>query len=271
MPILFRLGPILARRICPAIEAAFPDTREAQAPFLRLYQATVLRYAADAVAAPVSTPVHQDFAFMTVTVPLNDPAEYMGGGTWIHELQRAVRPPAGHAIAHSGRVWHAGHPVTRGTRYALALFFHSSRFSDHGLRFYQRGCALIAEGRQSEACRELEFSFLAYKQAAQAARAQRQHLLPRVGGSAGDGEGHALVVEEEEEEERAEGQVVCGILSNLHLQLGNVAESARTELLFLKHVERLQRLSQGGAQHPALAGAMQNLDALMRRKSTKAL
>ena len=233
---------------------------------MRLYQATVLRYAADAVAAAVSTPVHQDFAFMTVTVPLNDPAEYMGGGTWIHELQRAVRPPAGHAIAHSGRVWHAGHPVTRGTRYALALFFHSSRFSDHGLRFYQRGCALIAEGRQSEACRELEFSFLAYKLAAQA---RRQPLLPRVGGTAGvhgDGERQVLVVDEEDEE-MAEGQGVCGILSNLHLQLGNVEESARTELLFLKHVEHLQRLSQGGVQHPALAGAMQNLDALMRRKA----
>lgn len=257
------LGPTLARRICPAIEAAFRECPAAKVHQLRLYQATVLRYDADSTAG-CHLPVHQDFSFITVTVPLNDPAEYDGGGTWIHVLQRAVRPPLGHALAHSGRVWHGGHPVTRGRRYALALFFHSARLVNHGLRFEQRATRLIAQGKTLDACKELTYSVRAYEEAALAQRADRDRaqIVAELVAAAPQGRSLADYVI------AAPQGTLYGLLANLHQQLGNFEESARILPRLLVHVSQLQLHSQEvGSDHPALAGVLHNLRMLQRRNT----
>jgi len=255
------LGPTLARRICPAIEAAFRECPAAKVHQLRLYQATVLRYDADSTAG-CHLPVHQDFSFITVTVPLNDPAEYDGGGTWIHVLQRAVRPPVGHALAHSGRVWHGGHPVTRGRRYALALFFHSARLVNHGLRFEQRATHLIAQGKTLDACKELTFSVRAYDEAARAQRVDRAQSVTELVTAAPQGRSLADYII------AAPQGTLYGLLANLHQQLGNEEESARIVPRLLEHVSQLQLHSQEvGSDHPALAGVLHNLRMLQRRNA----
>lgn len=264
------LRPTLARRLCPAIELAFPGCHAAKAQNLRLYQATVLRYDADVcdTAGPISTPVHQDFSFMTMTIPLNSPDDYHGGGTWIHPLQLAVRPPIGCAVAHAGRVWHAGQPVTKGTRYALALFFHSVATVDHGRRFEQRATTLISTGKLHNAIIELTFSLRAYTEAAVVARAltPAAHLSE---GEMGIASLHASRDDEESAHEVVpEGQALWGILANLQQKTGQVDESAKSETEFLKYVERLHQESQeAGCDHPALAGVLHNLQVLLRRKA----
>eukprot|EP00960_Hanusia_phi_P053472 762092-Hanusia_phi.AAC.2 len=143
------LGSILATRVYPVLQEAFPDIPEARAQHLRLYQATVLKYNSSGV--PIHTPVHQDFSFVTLTVSLNDPVNYEGGGTWIEGLRESVRVKIGHGLAHAGSVWHAGHPVQGGVRYVLAMFFCSTKFIDHSLRFEQRASSLLRKNKISEA------------------------------------------------------------------------------------------------------------------------
>ncbi|EKX42019.1 hypothetical protein GUITHDRAFT_111874 [Guillardia theta CCMP2712] len=131
------LGNVLATRVYPLLETAFPDVPEARAQHLRLYQATVLKY--NSSGSPILTPVHQDFSFLTLTVSLNDPVNYQGGG----DLDR--RPER------FWSVWHAGHPVQGGVRYVLAMFFCSTKFIDHSLRFEQRASNALRRGQMSEA------------------------------------------------------------------------------------------------------------------------
>jgi hypothetical protein len=252
------LARVLPRRICPAVESAFPEYRQASAQNLRLYQAIVLRYDATSSDSPgpVSTPVHQDFSFMTVTVPLNDPGEYEGGGTWIHELQRAVRPLTGHALAHSGRVWHAGHAVSKGRRYALALFFHSAGNIDHSLRFEQRAHSLVARGDLADACAQLSFSLRAY---GEETAAQNETTRGR-GEAAADVEGVDAV-------EEGASHVSWGLLANLQLQLGMEEESGRSEERAVQHIQRLRLARRGECDHPALVGMLQNLKVLRSCKA----
>jgi len=249
----------LPRRISPAIEQAFPECAQCKAQYLRPYQAIVLRYDADSDAGPVSTPVHQDFSFITLTVPLNDPAQYQGGGTWLHPLQRSVRPNVGHPLAHSGRVWHGGHPVTSGTRYALAIFFHSSQHVDHGRRFEQRATGLIAKNSIAEACKELTFALRAFSEAPFERESNGKDATTK----------NAL---ESDLNPALEGQVLWGLLANLYLQLGRVQESDDAQEHFLKRVEyiRLRRGHdmQSGTDHPEMAGALHNLQILRLRKAT---
>ena len=268
------LRPTLARRLCPAIELAFPGCPAAKAQNLRLYQATVLRYDSGDAAGPVSTPVHQDFSFMTMTIPLNSPNEFHGGGTWIHPLQLAVTPPVGCAVTHAGRVWHAGQPVIKGTRYAMALFFHSVATVNNGRRFEQRATTLISKGKLNEAIIELMFSLRAYTQAAVVAREQ----TPPVNLSEEEMETvllHASLDRDDEEiaqEVMPEGQALWGILANLQLQIGEVEASVKSENKFMKCVERMRRESQEkGCDHPALAGVLHNLNVLQRRKAALSL
>jgi len=251
----------LSRRIGPAIEEAFPGCSQCSAQYLRPYQAIVLRYDADASdAGPVSTPVHQDFSFITLTIPLNDPAMYQGGGTWLHPLQRSIRPNIGHPLAHSGRVWHGGHAVTSGTRYALAIFFHSSQHVDHGRRFEQRATGLIAQNRLSDACKELTFALRAYSEAAEPL--ERKPNWP---------DGFNQNTEASESNPDPEGQVLWGLLANLYLQLGRVQESDEAEGRFLKRVEHIRLYpgheTESGTDHPELAGALHNLQILRVRKA----
>ena len=70
-----------------------------------------------------SLPLHSDQSILSFTIALNDPAEYEGGGTWFRGLGMAVdAAAAGHVVMFPGKLEHAGHPITSGTRYVIVLF-----------------------------------------------------------------------------------------------------------------------------------------------------
>jgi hypothetical protein len=238
------LWPTVARRLLPAIERAFPDWQGARAHHLRLYQATLLRY--DAHTTPVSTPVHQDFSALTLTITLNDPDEFSGGGTWVESLGESVCPPAGWGLAHSGRTWHAGAAVRSGRRYALALFFHSKECVEHGRRFEQRSTGLIAAGRRLEAIHELQFSLQAYA-----------HENREVGQNGDEADGATPTP-------LPEGQQLWGILSVLQLKEGLVLESIESARRFEEYLSPMRYFSSQGRRHPALAGAMANSELIKK-------
>jgi len=254
------LSEAIGRRLYPAIESAFPERQQSCAHNLRLYQASVLRYRADGTVGPISTPVHQDFSFLTLTVPLNSPSEYQHGGTWIEPLGNAVRPERGHGLLHSGRVWHGGHGVSGGTRYALALFFHSSKHVDHGKRFEERASSQIIQGRAQEGADELAFSLRAYAEEEE----QRSGELDAGQGEArrrsGVGEGQMLGYRQ--------GQLLWGILAILQNRMGRSDQGVACELRFREALAMMRRLEgESGRAHPAMAGALQNLEVLERGKA----
>ena len=79
-----------------------------------------MRYDASAQA---SLPTHTDQSLLSFTIALNDPSEYVGGGTYFRGIDRAVDvPAAGHAVLFPGKVEHGGHPITKGVRYIIVLF-----------------------------------------------------------------------------------------------------------------------------------------------------
>merc|ERR1740133_591247 len=85
-------------------------------------EATARDAAPDPAALP-SLPLHSDQSILSFTIALNDPAEYEGGGTWFRGLGMAVdAAAAGHVVMFPGKLEHAGHPITSGTRYVIVLF-----------------------------------------------------------------------------------------------------------------------------------------------------
>ena len=109
----------LADRILPAAIAAYP-TAAPDASRLRVLDAFLVKYTAGAQAG---LPVHCDQSLVSYTIALNDPSEYVGGGTWFRSLGRTLdAPSAGHALIFPGRLEHAGRPILRGQRYVIVLF-----------------------------------------------------------------------------------------------------------------------------------------------------
>jgi len=245
------LGPLVARRLAPALEKAFPEWPGARAHKLRLYQATVLRYDAGAASAAgqvgekasqdapapqfmVNTPVHQDFSFLTLTIALNKPGEYSGGGTWLEPLQVSVKLQQGLGVAHAGRTWHGGHGVSAGTRYALSLFFHTTAAIEHGKRFQERAMGLVASseiGCLEDAILELEFSL----------RAHEEDYAERVEADMGNTGCHVL-----------EAQGLWGVLSELQKNAGLCKKSSVSHARFEEHITYLQGLEKNGRAHPYL-------------------
>ena len=89
--------------------------------------AFVVRYDADAATGPGrrELPPHVDESVLSATVMLNDQAEYEGGGVWFAATGDAINADAGSVVAFAGGLRHGGLPVTRGTRYIVALFMYS--------------------------------------------------------------------------------------------------------------------------------------------------
>ena len=90
-------------------------------------------------------PLHTDQSTLSLTIALNDPdstgssedpalpeeatevmpnsvAGFEGGGTYFESLARTLSPPAGGVVSFPGDVSHGGRPITRGTRYIIAVF-----------------------------------------------------------------------------------------------------------------------------------------------------
>jgi len=92
---------------------------------LRVVDAFFVKYSAD--CGQRGLPVHTDqgASCVSAVVAMND--DFHGGGTFFAEEDLLISPPAGSAVVFRGGVVpHGGAPVTKGTRYILALFLAES-------------------------------------------------------------------------------------------------------------------------------------------------
>ncbi|GBG27626.1 Procollagen-lysine,2-oxoglutarate 5-dioxygenase [Hondaea fermentalgiana] len=71
-------------------------------------------------------PVHSDESQFSITLALNEPSEYEGGGTWFPGLGRSLNAEAGGMVSFPGNVVHGGKAVSQGTRYIIAVFLFAS-------------------------------------------------------------------------------------------------------------------------------------------------
>jgi tetratricopeptide (TPR) repeat protein len=110
------LNEQLERAILPAFEHLYGVPRES----LWLVDAFVVKYSAGSPQDHL--PQHFDQSPWSAIISLNNATAYDGGGTHFMAMNRTVRADAGEFVSFSGRLSHGGNPVTRGTRYVLALF-----------------------------------------------------------------------------------------------------------------------------------------------------
>lgn len=123
------VSEMIGRRIAPEIQKAF-DYQVAGTTMVK-----IARYGADTggyfrphrdnIAPGV---VHRRFA---LSLMLNDPSEYTGGGLRFMEYgPEMYYPPAGAAMVFSGSLLHEVMPVTAGERFVLLTFLFSARERD---------------------------------------------------------------------------------------------------------------------------------------------
>ena len=65
---------------------------------------------------------HRDISMLSFNVLLNDATDFEGGGTYFHHSNEIVTNDKGSIVLHSGKFYHEGKAVTKGTRYILVGF-----------------------------------------------------------------------------------------------------------------------------------------------------
>lgn len=68
-----------------------------------------------------SLELHSDNSFLSINILLSDPKDFEGGGTYFND-GLTVFLEQGDLLVHSGKVKHAGLPVTKGIRYIMVAF-----------------------------------------------------------------------------------------------------------------------------------------------------
>lgn len=66
--------------------------------------------------------LHRDGSLVSFNILLNDRSDFEGGGTYFEHLNKVIGIERGDCVIHSGKVLHAGHPITSGERYILVGF-----------------------------------------------------------------------------------------------------------------------------------------------------
>lgn len=89
---------------------------------IRVIDAFVVKYDASKQRA---LPLHQDESQFSITLALNDPAEYAGGGTYFTDVGRPINCGTGGLISFSGDLFHGGFPISNGTRYIAVAFLYA--------------------------------------------------------------------------------------------------------------------------------------------------
>lgn len=112
--------------------------------FVRYHACEAVDESADAqsegAAAQSSLSAHTDGSTFSFNVALSSQGlDFEGGGTFLEEDGRVIRPARGSAVAHGGQVRHGGLAVTRGERLILVGFVGSeavaSRYSSRLARW----------------------------------------------------------------------------------------------------------------------------------------
>ena len=91
---------------------------------LRVHDAFIVKY--DASDGQCQLPVHTDQGHFSITLSLNDPIQYKGGGTIFPEHEFIVRPKCGDFVAFRSYLTHGGVPITSGVRYIVVAFLYLS-------------------------------------------------------------------------------------------------------------------------------------------------
>ena len=66
--------------------------------------------------------LHRDGSLISFNILLNKSSQFEGGGTYFKHLNKVITINKGDCVIHSGKVLHAGHPITSGERYILVGF-----------------------------------------------------------------------------------------------------------------------------------------------------
>jgi len=117
-------------RLFPLLTTLFPRhgaLGEIESSQLRVQDAIVVRYDGGPADGPGQRELqaHVDDSLFSFTIPLNDRSEYDGGGVRFKCLDGPpINRDAGHVIAFAGGLEHAGHPISAGTRYIMAVFVY---------------------------------------------------------------------------------------------------------------------------------------------------
>ncbi len=94
-----------------------------------IHDAFVVRY--DATSGQKHLPLHRDQSSHSFTIALNSLSDYDGGGTYIADLKRSIRPDLGGAVSFRGdQLLHGGDPVVRGVRYIIVAFCYVCKKED---------------------------------------------------------------------------------------------------------------------------------------------
>ena len=112
------LLPLLAKTVAPELDID-PNN-------LHIQDCFIVRYDGSTDTGPGfdSLRPHEDESLLSVTIALNDPTEYDGGGLYIHSTGDLLNGDAGTVLCFAGQLVHGGYPVTRGTRWILTVFLY---------------------------------------------------------------------------------------------------------------------------------------------------
>ena len=146
------LAAALPRLAATAVAALLPTMRASSMRVSPLSPPLIVRY--DAAKGRDSMTAHSDFSLVTINVALS--TGHTGGGTWVQALgpdggQTIRIDDVGHALIHSGPLWHAGARTESGVRYIGVVFLHSSSYVDHSTRLQNRAINQLRDGNPSRA------------------------------------------------------------------------------------------------------------------------
>lgn len=91
---------------------------------LRVIEAIIVRYDATPETGPGKRGLkrHVDAADFLLSISLNGPEDFEGGGMWVDAIESVICGPAGTVIAIDPRLPHAAMAVEKGSRFVLAVY-----------------------------------------------------------------------------------------------------------------------------------------------------
>jgi len=123
-PLLSFFNRIMRHRLRPLIHSKFALSLHQKKVYV--HDAFVVRY--DAHNGQCHLPVHTDESTLSFIVALNQKRDYRGGGTYLCDLGRAIRPEMGHVLTfYGGQLMHGGDPIVHGVRYIVVAFCYVDR------------------------------------------------------------------------------------------------------------------------------------------------
>lgn len=111
--------------LIPLIEQLF-QTQLNIATELRIQDCFIVRYDHDDHGPGFSSlKLHEDESLISITIALNDMAEYEGGGLFISSTGDLLNGDAGTLLCFAGGLIHGGYPISAGTRWILTAFLYA--------------------------------------------------------------------------------------------------------------------------------------------------